>query len=108
MDIRPDFDPSLGDMRKQWGDFWQLNLTRIDDPANKYAFVSQVKIYPEEARAFCKHALSSNEIANATQIIFIEKNHFQEVTGNVSIFVTISAFNQNYSRFLEFRPETRS
>jgi hypothetical protein len=40
---------------------------------------------------------SSNTVSNRTRIFAIGENDWSEKTGNVSFFVEISAFNQNYS-----------
>ena len=59
--------------------------------------MSKSIIVPEKASDFVKMFLSSNTIKNVTQIFVIAENDYREKTGNVSFFVEISAFNQNYS-----------
>ena len=63
---------------------------------------------PEKASEFVKMHLSSNKITNATQIFFIDENDKREKTGNVSFFVEISAFNQNFSMYERQSLNTRS
>jgi hypothetical protein len=62
-----------------------------------FAHVSKTRIAPERASEFVKTFLSSDDIANRTRIFLIGENDWSEKTGNVSFFVEISAFNQNYS-----------
>ena len=52
---------------------------------------------PERAAEFVKMILSSDAITNRTRIFVIGENDWAEKTGNVSFFVEISAFNQNFS-----------
>ena len=63
---------------------------------------------PEKASEFVKMHLSSNKITNSTQIFFIDENDNREKTGNVSFFVEISAFNQNFSMYERQSLNTRS
>ena len=67
------------------------------DPVEKFVYVSKSRILPEKASEFVKTSLSSTTIANLTHTFFIEKKDFREKTGNVTFFVQVSAFNQNYS-----------
>ena len=62
-----------------------------------FAYVSKTRIAPERASEFVKTHLSSDTIANRTVTFKIDENNWSEKTGNVSFFVEISAFNQNYS-----------
>jgi len=50
---------------------------------------------------------SSNTLTNSTQIFFIDANDTREKTGNVSLFIELSAFNQNYSVFELMNKNTR-
>ena len=52
---------------------------------------------PELAAEFVKMTLSSDAITNRTRIFVIAENDWAEKTGNVSFFIEISAYNQNYS-----------
>ena len=52
---------------------------------------------PELAEEFVKMMLSSDTIINETRIFFIDEDDYREKTGNVTFFVDVSAFNQNYS-----------
>ena len=63
---------------------------------------------PEKASEFVKMRLSSNTKTNNTQIFFIDENDKREKTGNVSFFVEISAFNQNFSMYERQSLNTRS
>jgi hypothetical protein len=47
-------------------------------------------------------------IANRTHIFVIGENDWSEKTGNVSFFVEISAFNQNYSVYESMSQNTKS
>jgi len=62
-----------------------------------FAYVSKTRIAPRRASEFVKTFFSSNTITNRTFIFVISENDWSEKTGNVSFFVEISAFNQNYS-----------
>ena len=52
-------------------------------------------------------AVSTNTITNATRIFFIGENDDEEKTGNVTFFVEVSAFNQNYSVFQLTKKNTK-
>jgi len=73
-----------------------------------FAFVTKTRISPERASEFVKTSFSSDVIANRTCIFMIAKNHWGEKTGNVSLFVEISAYNQKYSVFAGHTHYTRS
>ena len=62
-----------------------------------FAYVSKTRIAPQLASSFVKQFFSSDMIANRTHIFKISENDWSERTGNVSFFVELSAFNQNYS-----------
>jgi len=62
-----------------------------------FAYVTKTRIAPQRASEFVKTLFSSDAIANRTRIFVIGENEWSEKTGNVSFFVEISAFNQNYS-----------
>jgi hypothetical protein len=62
-----------------------------------FTYVTKTRIAPRRASEFVKMLFSSNYIANRTRIFVIGENDWNEKTGNVSFFVEISAFNQNYS-----------
>ena len=73
-----------------------------------YAYVSKSRIMPEKASEFVKIILSSDMIANRTQVFVIAEDDWSEKTGNVSFFIEISAYNQNYSVFAGHTHYTRS
>jgi len=52
---------------------------------------------PERASEFVNTFLSSDHITNRTLVFKIGEKDWREKTGNVTFFVEISAFNQNYS-----------
>ena len=89
-------------------DRWQEDLEYIRDPANKYVYVSNSRIMPERAQEFVKMMLSSDTITNVTRIFFIDEDDYREKTGNVSFFVEVSAFNQNYSVYSSQSHNTRA
>ena len=62
-----------------------------------FAYVTKTRIAPRRASEFVKMLFSSDSIVNRTRIFVIGENDWSEKTGNVSFFVEISAFNQNYS-----------
>ena len=64
-----------------------------------YTHVTKSRILPKRATEFVKTFLSSDNIANRTLIFEIGEDNWSEKTGNVSFFVEISAYNQNYSVF---------
>ena len=64
-----------------------------------FAYVSKNRIAPRRASEFVKTLNSSDTIANRTLIFAIDEKDYREKTGNVSFFVEISAFNQNYSTY---------
>ena len=70
--------------------------------------MTKTRLAPERASEFVKTSLSSDMIANRTCIFMIAENHWSEKTGNVSFFVEISAYNQNYSVFSGHSHYTRS
>ena len=107
-DLKPVFLPALADEVKFYGESWKEDLESIHDPADKFAYVSKSRIIPERASEFVKMRISSNTITNATQILFIAENSWGEKTGNVSFFIEMSAFNQNYSRYANQSQNTRS
>jgi hypothetical protein len=63
---------------------------------------------PEKASKFVKIILSSDTIANRTQVLLIAEDDWSEKTGNVSFFIEISAYNQNFSVFAGHSHYTRS
>jgi len=95
--LKPFFGPPLKNKKKAYGKKWQDDLSSIRDPAYKFAYVSKTRIMPRQASDFVKTLLSSDSIENRTRIFVIGENDWKEKTGNVSFFVEISAFNQNYS-----------
>jgi len=52
---------------------------------------------PKRASEFVQTLLSSDSITNRTLVFEIDEDNWSERTGNVSFFIEISAFNQNYS-----------
>jgi hypothetical protein len=54
---------------------------------------------PERASEFVQTIISSDARTNTTQVFLIYKNNEREKIGNVTFFVEISAFNQNYTVF---------
>ena len=52
--------------------------------------------------------MSSDSITNRTRVFEIAENDWREKTGNVTFFVEISAFNQNYSVYSGQTHSTRS
>ena len=62
-----------------------------------FAYVTKTRIAPRRASEFVKTFFSSDAIVNRTRIFVIGENEWKEKAGNVSFFVEISAFNQNYS-----------
>jgi len=95
--LKPYFCPALKNEIKYYGKRWRESLSSICDPAYKYAYVSKSRILPRRASEFVKMVLSSNTITNATRTFYIDEDNWNEKTGNVSFFVDISAYNQNYS-----------
>ena len=95
--LKPFFEPLLENKIKQFGKKWQDALSSIRDPAFKFAYVSKTRIAPRGASKFVKNFFSSDAIMNRTRTFVIGENDWNEKTGNVSFFVEISAFNQNYS-----------
>jgi hypothetical protein len=91
--LKPFFGPALKNKVKQYGKQWQDDLSSIQDPAKKFAYVSKSRILPKRASEFVKTFLSSDMIANRTRIFVIGEGDWSEKTGNVSFFVEISAFN---------------
>jgi hypothetical protein len=51
--------------------------------------------------------LSSDSLTNSTRVFIIHADDFREKTGNVSLFVELSAFNQNHSVFQRMKKNTR-
>jgi hypothetical protein len=95
--LKPFFGPPLKNEEKYYGKKWQEDLSSIRDPVYKFAYISKTRIAPRRASEFVKTYFSSNSITNRTRIFVIGENDWHEKTGNVSFFVEISAFNQNYS-----------
>ena len=93
--LEPEFRPPLEDDKKQWGEKWKNDLPVIYDPANKYVRLHKIEIVPERAKTFVKNIPSSNRWTNSTQLLYIAAGDGREVTGNVSFFLWLSAFNQN-------------
>jgi hypothetical protein len=52
--------------------------------------------------------ISSDTVANATRFFEIDENAYREKTGNVSLFVEISAFNQNHSVYSSLAQSTKA
>jgi len=73
-----------------------------------FAYVSKTTIVPRRASEFVKTFFSSDAVTNRTRLIVISDNDWSEKTGNVSFFVEISAFNQNYSVWQGQTISTRS
>jgi hypothetical protein len=63
---------------------------------------------PEKASEFVKIFTSSETVANATRFFEIDENAYREKTGNVSLFVEISAFNQNHSVYSSLAQSTKA
>ena len=96
-ELKPFFGPPLSNKIKQYGKKWQNSLSSIRDPAHMFTYITKTRISPKRASEFVKTHLSADEIENRTRIFVIEGDDWSEKTGNVSFFVEISAFNQNYS-----------
>jgi len=69
--------------------------------------VTKSRIFPKRASEFVKKFQSSDVSANRTLIFEIDEGDWSEKTGNVSFFIEISAFNQNYSVFEMMGKNTR-
>jgi len=95
--LKPFFGPPLANEVKKYGKKWQDGLSTIRDPAHMFAFVTKTRISPRRASEFVKMLFSSDSITNRTRIFSIGENDWNEKTGNVSFFVELLAFNQNYS-----------
>ena len=106
--LKPYFLPALEDDQKEYGERWQDDLSSIRDPADKFVHVSKSRISPELASSFVKTILSSDTIANRTLIFSISEKEWSEKTGNVSFFVEVSAFNQNYSVYASQNEHTKT
>ena len=63
---------------------------------------------PEQASDFVKMILSSDSITNRTRVFVIAEKDWSEKTGNVSFFVEVSAYNQNYSVYAGHTQNTRN
>ena len=101
--IVPLFVPRLEDASKYWGKKWKKDLPLIHDPEDKYTFVKKVTVVPKTAIVFVKVIASQNAItsSNSTFILQIDEKAYKEVTGNVSFFFQLAAFNQNHTTFLQ-------
>ena len=64
-----------------------------------FAYVSKTRVAPRRASEFVNTFFSSDMITNRTRVFGIGENNWSEKTGNVSFFIEISAFNQNYSEW---------
>jgi len=106
--LKPFFGPPLENQVKKYGSGWRDSLSSIRDPAHKYAYVSKSRLAPKRASEFVKTLLSSDANANKTLIFAINEKDWSEKTGNVSFFVEISAFNQNYSIYTSQTQNSRS
>ena len=95
--MKPFFGPPLQNEVKKYGKKWRDGLSTPRDPAHMFAYVSKTRITLRRATEFVKTMFSSNSIANRTRIFVIGEEDWSEKTGNVTFFVEISAFNQNYS-----------
>jgi len=73
-----------------------------------FAFVSKTRIAPRRASEFVKMRFSSDTITDRTRIFVISENDWSEKIGNVSFFVEISAFNQNFSEYESMSHHTRT
>ena len=65
-----------------------------------YTFVSEVNFAPAEAGTFFKVIRQSDKYPNDTFAFEIEESSPEEKTGNISVFVSVVGFNQNYSHYL--------
>ena len=95
--LKPFFGPPLENEVKKYGEKWQDGLSTIRDPASKFTKVTKSRIAPRRASEFVKTYWSSDVIANRTLVFNIDEDNWNEKTGNVTFFVEVSAFNQNYS-----------
>ena len=95
--LKPFFGPPLENKIKKFGEKWQDSLSSIRDPEKKFTKVTKSRIAPRRASEFVKTSWSSDTIANRTLIFKIDEDNWSEKTGNVTFFVEVSAFNQNYS-----------
>ena len=95
--LKPFFGPPLENEVKKYGSKWQDSLSSIRDPEKKFTKVTKSRIAPRRASEFVKTYWSSDIIANSTLVFKIGEDNWREKTGNVTFFVEISAFNQNYS-----------
>ena len=89
----PLFEPPVIDKKKIWSQYWLLNLPLIYEPAHKYSFVKSVYVTPDKASTFLNYFLSSMQKPNSTYTFEIDENDYREVTGNVSIFIKLNAYN---------------
>ena len=103
----PFFHPELKDSFKIWGDQYFEDLPSLVDPAGMYVHVSKVEIVPPKASEFFKTILSSGTHANTTRSFYIEQGDDREKTGNISIYVELSAFNCNFTRYATFHRSER-
>ena len=106
--IIPFFQPALADEVKDRGNRWQKVLPELVDPAHMFVLVSSVKIYPRLARAFLKESPSSGKQMNDTRLFETDAKDTAEVTGSVSIFAELSAFNSKFSHYSSLRPSSRN
>jgi len=106
--LKPFFGPPLQNEVKKYGKKWRDSLSNIRDPAHNFAYVSKTRIAPRRATEFVKTLFSSDSIANRTRIFVIGEGDWSEKTGNVSFFVEISAFNQNYSVYESMSHHSRN
>lgn len=79
-----------------------MSLPTLIDPAGMFVYVNKVSIKPERAHTFLKLNKSSGKHANTTYYFSVDENAYKEKTGNVSIFVSIAAFNTNYTLYKTF------
>jgi len=108
LNLKPFFWPQLEDQTKIHGQKWNESLSSILDPAEKFVYVSDTRIVPEKASDFVKIIFSSDSVTNATRFFAINENDYREKTGNVSLFVQVSAFNQNHSVYSSLTQSTKA
>lgn len=72
-----------------------------------FVHVNKVDVIPERSRMFLHLSKSSGEYSNNTYIFYVNENAYFEKTGNISIFVSIAAFNTNYTLYQTFSQSRR-
>ena len=75
-------------------------LPILVDPADMFVLVNKVFLRPRLASRFVKTTTqSSSKQLNDTRLFLIAANDGEEIVGNVTLFVELSAFNSDYTRY---------